>query len=349
MKMLHVFPATVKNPKHLYAGSTKDIRGRTEYLQNRNIQCDELVVADRSDESLMWELKKHNLSDYSHVLIEFTLYPRSIRVLKYGMPHIAVLVRPHNAEFYHRMHYVFCSVRRGDQRPRQAIKNILEGISRLKLDYVCGAEADRIFSITRWETENYWRWLVHPARVATLPYYVPAAYASRIALRNNQKRQLCVCLMSDGEIQSCFLVDAATNYARLVNQLNGNLPRWEFVTTGSYGPSATSTRVRFTDRLDSPYDILTEAKAVAVLTNYGYGFKTKLLDAICTGCYVLVPPRLYTRLPEEIRPYCRIVHLDSVESFMYALETTNQPFPEIDVNETLRSQAYQALDQVLSA
>jgi hypothetical protein len=82
------------------------------------------------------------------------------------------------------------------------------------------------------------------------------------------------------------------------------------------------------------------------LSDLGYGFKTKILEAIMAKTYVLLPGKLYDRLPLEMRPFCRVVDPKSADSFLEALEACRQPFPPGDPNEVMRNQAYDSLDEI---
>ena len=77
------------------------------------------------------------------------------------------------------------------------------------------------------------------------------------------------------------------------------------------------------------------------------GFKTKLLEAICSGCFLLVKKQLYSRLPSQVQRFCLVVDVHSVQSFRDALTRCLGPFPQEDANGPLREAAYAALDKAL--
>ncbi len=81
-RILHVIPDTAVDPDEKYLGSTKDIRGRTEYFAARGIECDELVVPARSDKFLLAQLRERDLDIYQAVLVEIPLYPASLGFLR---------------------------------------------------------------------------------------------------------------------------------------------------------------------------------------------------------------------------------------------------------------------------
>jgi hypothetical protein len=70
-------------------------------------------------------------------------------------------------------------------------------------------------------------------------------------------------------------------------------------------------RIQLTGVLDSPYGILTESRAVALLSDYGFGFKTKFLESIMSRCYVLVTKGMHKRIPPKVRQFCFVVDVKS--------------------------------------
>lgn len=351
MKVIHLVPDGVADPRHLYIGSTKDVRGRTEYFKARGIPFDEILVKRRSDKWLLGRLQGMDLNQYTAAIFELTRYPTSLRFLRQHFPQLKLLSRPINAEFYHRLHHLWASI--PNPKIPQAIKtmktNLLilrSSLYRLWLDYVCAKRSDYILSISQWDKENYFKYLAGTSKVKNVPYFLPNSY-SQLIPPMVEKKQQCVCLMSTAF--NPFLLDAAKSLARLVERLGRQCPEWNFVITGDL-PANTLTlpeRVTPTGFLDTPFTILAESRAIALLSDYGFGFKTKVLDAIQNKCYVLVTRKLYQRLPVEVQPYCIVVDKHSVDSFKSALERCLQPYPGGNPNDALRSQAFAALDELL--
>ena len=85
MKVLHIIPESVVLPKFYYSGSTKDIFGRTEYFTSRSIEVERLIVK-RDDDLLFEELQRLPLEDFSVILVELLIYPRSMRYMRQRNP-----------------------------------------------------------------------------------------------------------------------------------------------------------------------------------------------------------------------------------------------------------------------
>lgn len=352
--VLHVIPESATRPHQVYLGSTKDVRCRTEFFHERGISYEELVPKKRRDENLIQELKRLDLSRYSAVIFEMPLYPRSLRYLKANFPNMRLMVRSINAEFYHRLHQsAATALNRGDLTKPEAIKKTIfylrYSLTRLRLDLRCARHADYILSITNWEKEYYWKRIASPAKIKNLPYFLPRSYA-REPLPSEAKKDQCVYLMSTSVIAHLpFNLDAAKNFMRIVDLLGSELPQWRFIATGENLARQVkmAKRVESVGFLDSPFPLLAESRILAQISDYGYGFKTKLLDAIAHKCYVLVPPKLYDRLPKEVHPFCILVKPGSTETFKAALMKSHEPYPEGDPNEEFRCSAYATLDELL--
>jgi glycosyltransferase involved in cell wall biosynthesis len=93
--------------------------------------------------------------------------------------------------------------------------------------------------------------------------------------------------------------------------------------------------------------LLKEARAMVLLSDYGYGFKTKLLEAIAAKVYIIMTEGLYNRLSLEIKPFCIPVDIGSTTSFINALEKCKQPYPTGNPNAIRRKIAYETLDQLI--
>lgn len=353
MRVLHIVPDSVSDARHLFLGSTKDVRGRTEYFRARGIAADEVLAVRRSDRLLLKKLRTLDLRPYTAAVIELPLYPRSIRFLRRTAPHVRVLVRAINAELFHDVHAILAWKAFDGWRPRTLRNGLFYtkfGLQRLLLDVLCSRLSHGILGITKWEAEHYWRYLAGSSRVSCVPYFLPESYSVSPA-SPTEKRNRCVCVMSSSPYISPFLLDSAKQFGALVSALGEGCPEWEFYMTGDCSEARLRLPARIirTGFLDSPFEVVRGSRAVAVLSNYGFGFKTKVLDAIQQRCYVLVPSKLYERLPAEVQPHCIVVDLHSVDSFKEALRRCQQPFPDADPNQVLRAQAYATLDELLAA
>lgn len=353
MKILHIVPESAIQPQFQYSGSTKDILGRLEYFNSRALDFDQLAVK-RSDEFLLEKLKSVNIKQYSSFIIEFPLYPKSIEFIRAMNPEARIFTRSINAELYHKVHLFLLNVKRemrigtGFIKAMQKHWPILKKLRlKFKLDYKSGNRSDVLLSITEWETKFYWRYLVGK-KVRTIPYYLPEKYAQEIRSVQANKENVCVSLMGVKVNQGSFLEDSFNHFAYLVNALKSDMKDWSFKVTGKLPDTIQlPARIEPTGLLDSPYPIIASSRAIAILSPFGMGFKTKILESILAGSYVLLPSALIRRLPEVLKPFCIPVALHSVASFKQALAQCVTPFPEYDPNLILKEAAFCALDELL--
>ena len=351
-KVLHVIPDSVIDPQMLYLGSTKDIRTRTEYFRQRNVRYDELVADKRSDALLLEKIQKMDLRDYQFIVFEYPIYPKSMAYLRKKYPQLVLIARSHNAELYHRIHYFLAFVR---SRQVSLVQSIWENRVWLKIalqsfltDFMSAWYAHYVLAICEWEKKYYWNLMKNPRRVKVVPYYLSSQYYQELAVE--QKKYQCVCLMSPGSKHTPFLMDASNNLSSLVDSLGDNLPHWDFLVTGELSndeQNPLAKRMSQTGFLESPFPLLSQSRALAILSDFGFGFKTKILDAILAKNYVLVTGGLYKRIPESIKPYSIKVNKKSVPEFINALDQCERSYPPDSPNDTLRAQAFQSLDQIM--
>src|SRR5262249_44822965 len=126
--------------------------------------------------------------------------------------------------------------------------------------------------------------------------------------------------------------------------------RWQCVVSpgilGSRGPLPDTVGL---DPVPDPWDVLGRVRAVAVLTDLGYGFKTTVVDALAAGCHVLVTPRLARKLPPIVREHCIVTSPSDPESVRRAGIAVTSPPTGVLVNEALRLHAVETARRLFGA
>ncbi len=355
MKILHIIPESFNNPQFEYSGSTKDIYGRVEYFQSRSLDATQVFVG-RSDYILKQKLASLHLEEYSVVFIEFPIYPRSMWYIRKNHPHVKLYCRSINAELFHKFDLYLSNVREARRQGGALIVSMIKNLPVLRKmmyqfwqDIVCGVLSDVTLTITEWEKKHYWRYFTGK-KARTLPFFLPDRYASTLMVEESDKKDRCVLLMGTKIKEGSFLIDSFHNFVDFVTLLGNEMPSWSFAITGELPANYISlpSRIKVTGFIENPYLELTPARAVAILSPYGRGFKTKILESILARCYVLVPEQLMTRLPESVKPFCVVVDLNSVDSFRQALQQCAQPFPAIAPNRLLKNDAFRVLDELFA-
>lgn len=345
LKVLHVVPDSVFSEAHRFSGGAKGIRIFREYMEDRGIPYDEIGVPNRSDAWLLGELGKRDLRGYTTVFLHYPVYVRSLRYLKLACPWLRTLVRSHNAEFPHWLQHAWLWLLQGNVR--KSVKAFLVAFQKGWGDLRSAKLADHILAVTDWERDHYWARFADRSRVAYVPYFIPRDSAPPGGRPEGMRKDQVVCMMSSGA--SSFLVDGAQRFGALAEVSKSSAPGWRFLITGreSAVPASIPASVERTGFVDDPLALLYESRAVALLTDYGFGFKTKILEAAACGCWSLVTPLVFDRLPVDVRPYCVVVENKSAEAFAAALENTRMPLPEGNLDILLRTQAYAVMDRLM--
>jgi len=339
LRVLHVFPDSTVDERQAYLGSTKDVRCRTAYFADRGISVDELPHSTLPG-GLRTALDQTDLAPYSAAILENLVESSPVRAARKRTPSLLIGYRPINAEILHRWDWV-----RTSGVSMKAVRQAKFVVTRGIADARYAHWSDVTLSISDWEARHYWPLIAPRSAIRWVPFFLADQYVPPPA--SDVKEHLCVCLTST--TPNPVIAASARAFVDAVGQLPSTTP-WRFVMTGEpsvYKVPATS-RVEPVGVLASPSEILARSRALAVLSSRGYGFKTKLLEAVMAQNFILLPPRLYRRLPRVLHPYCVQVDLARPGSFAAGLEACLREFPAGDPNGDLKGIAYEALDWFFS-
>jgi glycosyltransferase involved in cell wall biosynthesis len=340
-KILHIFPGSSAK-RYIYSGGSKGINIFNNFFDSENILKNDLVVNKKSDFALLKKLLTYDLSNYSHALIHYPMFPLSAIYIKFKNPKVKIIIRSHNAEFPHWLQHAYLELR--GFRLKRSLSCFFTSIRNGYGEIILGILANHILAITEWEQNVYWRRRVtSPNKILYAPYFIDVTNKD---LPQNDRKNLCICLMSPNH--SSFLEDAAKNFYSAVSRLD-NHENWFFAITGDgYKHSHDNNNIEELGFVDNIKNLLRTASAIAVLTEYGYGFKTKVLEAAAEGCWSIVPENTIPLIPKNIRPFCIPVNIKSSESFIEALNQAQGPLPSFEnQNNKLKSHFIKALNNSL--
>lgn len=351
VRLLHLVPKSFLSRKHRYLGSTKDIAARVQYFQDRGLTSD-LLAHDKTLETVLDIVGSVDLSAYTHVLVEKANYGELFRQLRAGAPGAKIIFRAHNAEALHRVDYVRACLAPPRSRSfgevAQHVRNVALYGAR---DLSVVRHADRVLSISQWDTQHYWRYLMPKGKTTTVPFFLPREYVEEAQPRLRKKRQ-CIVL---GSSQPGPLIEHGINqFFRLLSQTGTasyESAGWRFILSGartSRMPKAADLKALRIKRrnVESPYELFGPAQATLIASDFGRGFKTKILEAIACEAFVICTPGLYRRLPPELLPCCIRFDPRSPEAFLEALGRTENGFPQGNPNDLLQATAYREMDRV---
>ncbi len=353
-KVLHVLGDKSWKPQFKFLGSTKDIVGRRDYFAARGIECVELQVKGRHDSLCLESLRGMDLSDFDAVLMEHPRYPKSMAYLKNTQPQMLRMIRGHNAELIHQVHTAIAYLKSGVggskwrwKRTRMTLRNLWD---RFYFDLACARLADYVLAISDWEAKRYWPWFARRDRILVVPYFVPDSYMVQPA-PDAPKVQRVLCTMS------ADWTPLAHHAAKVLVEVVKETPPervkgWKFAITGdlgkhrdSYKSLKSGGRISVMGNVDNPFEVMMQSRVLAHLSNLGMGFKTKLLDFVNGGGWVLMPRKLFDRQPEELQPFCIVVDPVTPENLARGLKLARRQWPDnTDVNSRLKRRAFDALD-----
>ena len=282
-KIVHMIPEGVL--ENTYHGSFKDVISRVRLFDRSGIDYHQVPLSGDKTEPFhtLW-----NDWDEASFLIEYSYYPNITRDLRRRFPRSFLAVRSHNIEPLQHLHNHGWWPARGPFWVGYGIARLLWG------DMIVKRHADVIYSISDWERTKYWKRLPGMAATEWLPYYCPehliVADSATTAERN-----LIVCMPTSVKSRkSLDMVNRFISFAEVAKKQGTN---FEFLITGDLAPwpAPQSPAVKYTGLIDDLAQFLSSVKAVCILSDLGYGFKTTIADAMANGVAVLVHETLKRR------------------------------------------------------
>jgi hypothetical protein len=351
--IIHIVPDSVSNAGKAYVGSTKDVACRTEFFASRGIEVSEYLCRRWADADALEHLQGADLSRCKYVVFEYETFVESLAYLKEKHPHIRRVVRAHNANLPHFVDNYRAWDAFFATSPMQWLQTAFRAAARPcgAISWTCAAPS--------WRTSCCPSANGRPITTGPAPGSLSSGLCAVLPARKfgcqlprQAKSDLFVCFMGTGGLITPLLYDSARNAIDLVESLpDDEADPWAFCITGAIKPAnilGRLNRVIPTGRLPSPMPILAQARIVSILSDLGMGFKTKILEAVEAGCWVMVTPDVARRLPEAVRPYCLVDAADDSEAFRAALKAARTPPPASRANGELRAEAFRAMDAVFA-
>ncbi len=358
--LLHLVPHSFSAPDFHFHGSTKDTAGRHQYFRDRGIAFD--VFHHRKNvDPLAGQLQDEaDLPAYTHILVDGSYTLKDWKFLKARWPQARLIARSHNSELPHRkdsLRALWAAAPTDDMARQAEDRKDARNNRRVFLDRDLAAAkyADAILTIeTLKPAARYWSWLGFRGELLACPYFLTDAYLTEIEATVGEKikarRDWIVCVMSSHPGPLTY--HALLHFHRAVKGLGERKPGWRFRATGRSfwikNHEDFSPRVKPLGIVDDLLTVLSLSRAIAVFSDLGRGFKTKILEAILCRSWVLINPVLFRRLPEAVKPYCIVVDLESPFGLDEAIDRIERKeWPGGDPNSELRAEAYAAMDAAI--
>ncbi len=354
--VLHIVPHSFSAPDFRFHGSTKDFAGRPQYFRDRNL-CYDTFHHRKNVDTLKSKLRGEDLPEYTHILFDGSFTEQDWHFVRSRWPKAKLVLRSHNSELPHRKDACRAlaaaaptdDLERQSEDKRDAKRNRRTFLDR---DLAAVKYADCILTIEGLRPSvRYWSWLGYKGELIEAPYFLTEEYVHEIEEKQSaggKRRDWAVCVMSAQPGPLTY--HALMRFHQAVKSLGERKPDWRFRATGRQfwmkNHEHFTPRVKPLGIVDDLLELLVISRAIAVLSELGRGFKTKILEAILCKNWVLVNSTLFKRLPDAVKPYCVVVDLDSAHGFDEALERIQRKeWPGGDPNATLREKNYAAMDR----
>ena len=322
-QVVHVIPESVfANQWH---GSYKDTISRIQFLQKNAPSYTQIIVGN--DDPSTVRAQYHGDSSASF-LIEYTTLPNIVRSLRRRHPDAFIAIRSHNLEAL--QHFD----NHGLIANPLGLARLAYGMGRLLTnDLIVKHFGSAIWSISEWENRVYWQHLPGKASISWMPYCCPDFLMPNGASPTKDRRMIACVPTSQKNRKSWHLVTQFIEFAEAFGKEIG--AKYEFVVTGDLDGwrLPRSSHITFTGMVSDLRSFLSGVRAVALLSDLGYGFKTTIGDAIAHDAVVLASSVLYRRCPRLLQPAIfpiasknpdwRLLH-DSLESTINGYELNLQ-------------------------
>lgn len=344
MKVVHAIPAWEWRKGYPGHGSWKDIMGRLSLWKAMNLDVDVVDVDVERPESLLCRLTPGT----SDLVFEYTRWPELLRVARARVPGLRIHVRAVNAEGLQQWH------RRGEaaRGPAPGLRHLWGTLRAVHTDIDAKRVANTILGISAWDDENYWRRLPGRARVVEAPYFSPwrelEGDAEPVAWSG--RRRMIACMPGGRGAIERDMIATFTRFASLaVRRPSGK--SLEFGVTNAVEKDAPEgplpAPLTSLGDVQNPWSFLRSVRAVALLSDLGFGAKTTAFDALDAGCHVIVGPAIARRLPADARERCLVLGAPAERELDEILERIDHEPGPTDLNARLRERAREALRSVL--
>jgi hypothetical protein len=289
--------------------------------------------------------------DITDVIVEYSYWGWLVKRLVQARPGVRVHVRAHNPEALQHWHREAPSL----TAPAHLARCTYGCLRVLWQDTLCCRYATSLLGIGPWETATYWRRLPGRAQVEHMPYFSPwpTLRPGARLLPWAERRQVILGL--PGGFSGRFHRDQVIGLGKMAASYRDcavSRPGWAFLCTRGVLTDVpvdmAQPGVEFTPVTDDVWGLLGSVRAVAVLTDLGFGIKTTVIDAVAAGCYAIVPPKLWSRLPAAAQRHCLRCVPGDARSVADVLAQAERAPDADDPNQTLRNEAANALRRVLS-
>ena len=275
------------------AGQWKDLQGIRLVLGALGAEWREFQFDEKNLDELIAQIG----ASESTVVWYYTFWPEAMEELKRRCPRVRIVLRTVNAEAF--QHWTRAG--KDWRRLRGLPRDVYGAVRLLWRDRRCCRAADALAGISIWDDAHYWSRLAGWNKLKNVPYVCPwpALLPEVKPLPWAARENTIACLAGTRDPIGQGHV---AGFAALAKR--PELSDWHFASSDGFmdaSGDALPAHVERLGRIEEPWSLLCKVKAVAVLSPFGYGYKTTVADVLAAGCHVLVHPRQHVRLSPEDR------------------------------------------------
>ena len=319
-QVLHLVPKRCLQSDKVFLGSTKDVWGRLDIFESLRL---EFATVPLLEDETAWSKARLNIKRLKK-FVSFLAPQAPFRMVIFDMPgscpglaaHVRkmfpeskLVFRSHNAEFFHRLDRVSYFESWADRFRLFGI-----ALKQPLRDRRMVATVDEVWTISEVDAKFYWKPLAasrgEAGKVSVMPYFMADKYETmidRAALASKDNSIVCI---SSGRTKPGRIEPNVEEFFQFVEK-HGSSPElegWRFEVTGSLQAGWRPAKVTELGYLPTPFDAVARSKYVFLHADSGWGFKTKILDALLCDNVLVVSKGMYKKLPKEVRSQALLVN-----------------------------------------
>ena len=288
-KVIILVPNKFKSGSLNASGSNKDIESMFEDLDKCNVKYITLLISRNPLFALYEIIFKYkqikNMLSARQILVSM---PGSISRLLLILRLICsakIIVRVHNAELFHRLDYV--KLTKNFWLKLQFIKKSIQG---LFSDFLVTIFASRILQINDYEMDHYWSKLNPFTKSKNIFFpYKPPLWLHHGTMEKN------LALILGGFDKNTLTALPTKSFLDAGGSVN-SFTKSNNMDLLSIGITLDiNFKHKYCDYVENLLDILNSTKVLLVPSGFGWGFKTKIGDALFLNQVVIVPRELYNK------------------------------------------------------
>jgi hypothetical protein len=335
LSVLLIVPSDVNPRLNNYNGGAKDIQSMYEQIRSLGISCDVISVSRRTGHALRLLLSNQNrVLLYSSKQIILSIPGSSGGILLYlrllGLPNL--IFRSHNAELLHRLDWLKSS-RSFGSFIMSLRKLILGSLS----DLMVATFATDILSISQSEIRLYWSRLFPwtSRKLHYFPFMSPSHISAILSVGPQSDFENSLAMIVGGFKKGTLISRPDKQFIEHGSKVK------DFVHANGFSLVSVGEGVSY-KFCDTNYGHATEfdmllrnTSLVIVPSSIGWGFKTKIADAVTLHQSIILPRKQYDRLGEWAKMVTPIDNWKEVSSLVLK-KISPQEYE--DFVETLRVQ-----------